>query len=427
MGALAARRAVTTDVRSPTTCTEHTRQRKADLCVSLAAALLNGLRISTSPPPPGDKSTKEPVTRAGSIPPPAVNGQGPLPNWKTGVAAAGRDPKSRQRSRDYLKQCLQEVSYLTSPGALNPLPSRPIVLPPVASPSPSASEVPSSYAKAAAGSNPGRYHEAVPTTLVPPRKTLSENPPASPNQGIPTSIQDSLDQHREQEEREEASKRDAHVKEMAALENRERLEHLSEQAETMSEGEIRMDTDARAIPDVNIPEEEARSATIDESTQQTLPKDAELQAAIDSSDASPPPSPPVEHANIYVDEDSADLSSDATFTSESVSDARNGHTQGLGFSDGAEDDDDDDDEAEEDEEALHSGPLREDSSVQDVTSAVENATLEDQEEPEEEEEDGEEEESRLTAMFRPPDKAQWRDALNKAGSTISVSIVSWRL
>lgn len=412
---------MTTDVRSPSTCTEHTVQRKADLCASLAAALLNGLRISTSPPPPGDKSTKEPVTRAGSVPPPAVNGQGPLPNWKTGVAAAGRDPKSRQRSRDYLKQCLQEVSYLTSPGALNPLPSRPIVLPPVSSPSPSASDAPSSYAKAATGSNPGRSHDAVPTTLVPPRKTLSENPPASPNQGIPTSIQDSLDQHREQEEREEASKRDAHMKEMAALEDRQRLEHLSEQAETMSEGEIRMDTEARAIPDTNSPEEEATSATIDESTQQTLPEDAELEAAIDSSDASPPPSPPVEHADISVDEDSADLSSDATFTSESVSDPRNGHTQGLGFSDGAEDDDDDD-EAEEGGEALHSRPLKEDPSVQDVTSAVENATLEDQDEPDEEEEDGEEEESRLTAMFRPPDKAQWRDALNKAGSTISVSI-----
>ncbi|EMD38667.1 hypothetical protein CERSUDRAFT_82942 [Gelatoporia subvermispora B] len=44
-----------------------------------------------------------------------------------GKAPMGRDPKSRARSRDYLKQCLQEVSYLTSPQAMNPLPSRPLL------------------------------------------------------------------------------------------------------------------------------------------------------------------------------------------------------------------------------------------------------------------------------------------------------------
>jgi len=58
----------------------------------------------------------------------------------------GRDPKSRARSREYLKQsvfltvlsslvlitfgcyrCLQEVTYLTSPQAMNPLPNRPLI------------------------------------------------------------------------------------------------------------------------------------------------------------------------------------------------------------------------------------------------------------------------------------------------------------
>ncbi|KAJ7871503.1 WD40-repeat-containing domain protein [Mycena olivaceomarginata] len=58
-------------------------------------------------------------------------------NWHNGPAAAaaaglgkpppGRDPKSRARSRDYLKQCLQEISYLTSPQAMNPLPNRPLL------------------------------------------------------------------------------------------------------------------------------------------------------------------------------------------------------------------------------------------------------------------------------------------------------------
>ncbi|WWC89550.1 uncharacterized protein L201_004474 [Kwoniella dendrophila CBS 6074] len=44
--------------------------------------------------------------------------------WKN-IGTTQRDPKSRARSREYLKQCLQEISYLTSPGALNPLPPRP--------------------------------------------------------------------------------------------------------------------------------------------------------------------------------------------------------------------------------------------------------------------------------------------------------------
>lgn len=42
-------------------------------------------------------------------------------------APPGRDPKSRARSREYLKQCLQEISYLTSPQAMNPLPNRPLI------------------------------------------------------------------------------------------------------------------------------------------------------------------------------------------------------------------------------------------------------------------------------------------------------------
>lgn len=42
-------------------------------------------------------------------------------------ALTTRDPKSRARSREYLKQCLQEISYLTSPQAMNPLPNRPLI------------------------------------------------------------------------------------------------------------------------------------------------------------------------------------------------------------------------------------------------------------------------------------------------------------
>ncbi|KAG8903384.1 hypothetical protein FRB99_003376 [Tulasnella sp. 403] len=44
-----------------------------------------------------------------------------------GKPPPGRDAKGRARSRDFLKQCLQEVNYLTSTQALNPLPNRPIL------------------------------------------------------------------------------------------------------------------------------------------------------------------------------------------------------------------------------------------------------------------------------------------------------------
>ncbi|KAF8626170.1 hypothetical protein AX15_005057 [Amanita polypyramis BW_CC] len=58
-------------------------------------------------------------------------------NWTNGPAGGtmasfgkpppSRDPKSRARSRDFLKQCLQEITYLTSPQAMNPLPNRPLL------------------------------------------------------------------------------------------------------------------------------------------------------------------------------------------------------------------------------------------------------------------------------------------------------------
>ena len=44
-----------------------------------------------------------------------------------GKPPPGRDAKARARSRDFLKQCLQEVNYLTSSQALNPLPNRPLL------------------------------------------------------------------------------------------------------------------------------------------------------------------------------------------------------------------------------------------------------------------------------------------------------------
>ncbi|KAI0075489.1 WD40 repeat-like protein [Panus rudis PR-1116 ss-1] len=85
------------------------------------------------------RSEDSPLPQVG----PMMNGStGPSKAWSTtwsgnGPTAAtagtlgkpplGRDPKSRARSRDYLKQCLQEISYLTSPQAMNPLPNRPLL------------------------------------------------------------------------------------------------------------------------------------------------------------------------------------------------------------------------------------------------------------------------------------------------------------
>lgn len=79
----------------------------------------------------------EPRTGAPSIPglpnsrPQSIAGINGLASQSAGNPLAtkmtGRDPKSRARSKDYLKQCLQEVNYLTSPQAVNPLPNRPLV------------------------------------------------------------------------------------------------------------------------------------------------------------------------------------------------------------------------------------------------------------------------------------------------------------
>lgn len=47
----------------------------------------------------------------------------------TTAMGIGRDPKARARSRDYLKQCLQEINYLTSGPVLNPLPQQSALIP----------------------------------------------------------------------------------------------------------------------------------------------------------------------------------------------------------------------------------------------------------------------------------------------------------
>ncbi|KAH8814514.1 WD40 repeat-like protein [Flagelloscypha sp. PMI_526] len=81
---------------------------------------------SEDAPLPESRVPERPPTRQNSLAGINWGGQSaPLPNL--GKPPLGRDPKSRARSRDYLKQCLQEVTYLTSPQAMNPLPNRPLV------------------------------------------------------------------------------------------------------------------------------------------------------------------------------------------------------------------------------------------------------------------------------------------------------------
>ncbi|KAF8556896.1 WD40 repeat-like protein [Imleria badia] len=65
-----------------------------------------------------------PRVSSGAAPPVA---SAPSAGAALGKAPTTRDPKSRARSREYLKQCLQEISYLTSPQAMNPLPNRPLI------------------------------------------------------------------------------------------------------------------------------------------------------------------------------------------------------------------------------------------------------------------------------------------------------------
>jgi hypothetical protein len=77
-------------------------------------------------PLPSEKLPNGVGARVSSGGPPAV-ASAPPAGVAVGKAPTTRDPKSRARSREYLKQCLQEISYLTSPQAMNPLPNRPLI------------------------------------------------------------------------------------------------------------------------------------------------------------------------------------------------------------------------------------------------------------------------------------------------------------
>lgn len=98
------------------------------VCLS-ASFLVNCDDVAPHPPDsplPSEKAPNGVVPRASSGAIPAV-ASAPSASVALAKAPTTRDPKSRARSREYLKQCLQEISYLTSPQAMNPLPNRPLI------------------------------------------------------------------------------------------------------------------------------------------------------------------------------------------------------------------------------------------------------------------------------------------------------------
>lgn len=86
----------------------------------LTSSASAGNAISLANAPSAPAMNARPQTWAG-LP------NGVIPPAALGKPPPGRDAKGRARSRDYLKQCLQEVNYLTSSQALNPLPNRPLL------------------------------------------------------------------------------------------------------------------------------------------------------------------------------------------------------------------------------------------------------------------------------------------------------------
>ncbi|GAA6043290.1 hypothetical protein JCM8097_003038 [Rhodosporidiobolus ruineniae] len=110
------------------------------------------------------------------------------------AAAAARDPRGKARSREYLKQCLQEITYLTSSTTLNPLSSYSYAAPSVPRPHKSLPDtvptaggagviaLPPSSTAAAPAPVPGEvqpFAESASAPSTAPAPPISAPPPAS--------------------------------------------------------------------------------------------------------------------------------------------------------------------------------------------------------------------------------------------------------
>ncbi|KAJ1033907.1 hypothetical protein NDA16_000115 [Ustilago loliicola] len=94
---------------------------------SIKNPLLHGLEKATtssgrsSPAPFAESApTASAITAAGG----SINAGALAGGLLSRSTSSAKDSKSRAKSREYLKQCLQEISYLTSATTLNPLPDR---------------------------------------------------------------------------------------------------------------------------------------------------------------------------------------------------------------------------------------------------------------------------------------------------------------
>ncbi len=100
--------------------TSNTPQVKNPLLQGLDKAASSSGR--SSPAPFAESAaTASTIAAAGSG---SVNASALSTGLLSRSTSSAKDPKSRAKSREYLKQCLQEISYLTSATTLNPLPDR---------------------------------------------------------------------------------------------------------------------------------------------------------------------------------------------------------------------------------------------------------------------------------------------------------------
>lgn len=104
----------------------HPEVRVCGFSASFLANCIDAIRHPPDSPLPPEKVPNGVGARVSSGVAPSV-ASAPSAGAALNKAPTTRDPKSRARSREYLKQCLQEISYLTSPQAMNPLPNRPLI------------------------------------------------------------------------------------------------------------------------------------------------------------------------------------------------------------------------------------------------------------------------------------------------------------
>lgn len=108
----------------------------------------------------------------------ASSSMGLHPPLVGGGIGGARDPRGRARSRDYLKQCLQEITYLTSPSTLNPLSTTSHSAPTIPRPKkllPDLQIPPST----APPTQPGSIHLPIPIPTPPPPTSYPSDYPSS--------------------------------------------------------------------------------------------------------------------------------------------------------------------------------------------------------------------------------------------------------